>query len=766
MFRFCSFCSLLALFVCGVLEITVAQTAAAPQAAIDDAAWKFTLQAPAGTWNQPAFDASSWNDGVGGFGTRGTPNSRVNTEWKSDQIWLRKEFNLEAVPATPALLIFHDEDAEIYLNGKQVLTLAGYVTAYKVIELDAAAQAELKVGKNLLAVHCSQTSGGQFIDVHVIDANQVPELPQPRRPEQPFVSALITPWGEQVTSENAWQEYPRPAFARPQWLNLNGLWEYAIVKRSENDQPKTWDGQILVPFPLESKLSGVQKLLDGDEALWYQRSFNVDPKANQRTLLNFEAVDYRCEVFVNDVSVGKHIGGNVPFQFDVSAAIKPGQNQVRLRVEDDTEGWQLNGKQRLFPSGIFYTQVSGIWQSVWLETVPDNYLADATILTDAAQGQIRVTMDAITGTDQDFRLKVIASDGKTPIAEASGELGQPIDLTIPNAKLWSPTSPFLYDLKLQLISNNQVIDEVNSYAGIRSVGKVLDADGHWRMTLNGKILFHWGPLDQGWWPDGLLTPPSEEAMRFDVKFLQDAGFNMIRKHIKVEPRSYYTYCDQIGMLVWQDQVSAARGPAWTRLDENPSDAQWSDADHQQYMQEFEAMIDQFENHPSIVVWTPFNEAWGQHRTMEVGRWATQRDPSRLINIASGGNFWPIGDIVDHHEYPHPGFPFNPARYQDFVKVVGEFGGHGLPVDGHLWDESTDNWGYGGLPKNAAEYRQRYEESIRRLAELKQKGIAAGVYTQTTDVEGEINGLISYDRKVIKIPASELKEIHAAAKLID
>ncbi|MCA9266881.1 MAG: glycoside hydrolase family 2, partial [Planctomycetales bacterium] len=302
---------------------------------------------------------------------------------------------------------------------------------------------------------------------------------------------------------------------------------------------------------------------------------------------------------------------------------------------------------------------------------------------------------------------------------------------------------------------------VASYVGVREVGRKKDAAGHWRFTLNGKEIFHWGTLDQGWWPDGLLTPPSDAAMLDDVAFLKEAGFNMIRKHIKVEPRRYYAHCDRLGVMLWQDQVAGGANPPWTRLQPEPRDAEWKDNDHAQYMRELDAMITSLESHPSIVVWVPFNEAWGQHRTVEVGKWTVQRDPTRLVNIASGGNFWPVGHIVDAHQYPHPGFPFDAARYdEDFVKVVGEFGGHGWPERDHLWDNSKRNWGYGGLPETKDEYAARYRESIRLLAELQSKGIAGGVYTQTTDVEGEINGLLSYDRKVRKISAEELLKIHA------
>lgn len=307
----------------------------------------------------------------------------------------------------------------------------------------------------------------------------------------------------------------------------------------------------------------------------------------------------------------------------------------------------------------------------------------------------------------------------------------------------------------------RVVDSVASYAGIRTVGKAKDAQGHLRFTLNGETLFHWGPLDQGWWPDGLLTPPSEEAMVFEIDWLKRAGFNMIRKHIKVEPRLYYYHCDRLGIMVWQDHVSGGKGAKWTFLKPDPVDAEWPDEHHVQFMLELARMINTLESHPSIVCWVPFNEAWGQHRTLEVGKWVVQRDPTRLVNIASGGNFWPVGDVVDAHRYPHPGFPFDQGqggRFDGFIKVVGEFGGHGYPVKGHLWDADRDNWGYGGLPKSEEEYKERVATSIRMLNELRTQGIAGGVYTQTTDVEGEINGLITYDRKKIKIPAEQLAEL--------
>ncbi len=720
-------------------------------------AWRFTQKQPAGDWQKVDFDESKWRNGDGGFGTRQTPGARVNTVWQTNNIWLRKTFVLDTIPKNPALLIHHDEDAQVFVNGTQIASLPGFSNDYKVVPIEPAKRSTFIVGKNVIAVHCQQSTGGQFIDAHVVDADNVPKLPAAKRITKPFSSELITTWGADVTAENAWTEYPRPLLQREQWQNLNGNWDYAVAPDSQSEAPKEWAGKILVPFCLESKLGGVGRLLDESESLWYRRTFTAKKASGERQFLNFEAVDYLCEVFVNGVSVGHHQGGNVPFSIEVTDAIKNGENELVVRVEDDTERFQLRGKQTLDARGIWYTQVSGIWQTVWLETVSSSYIKDVKITSDFDAGTI--TVRAIV--DGDGKSRVVVRDGNKVVSEGSGDGA--IVLKIAEPKYWSPESPYLYDLELTLRSSDgAVVDRAKSYAAIRSVGKVKDNDGNLRFTLNGKPIFHWGPLDQGWWPDGLLTPPSDEAMLFDIEWLKSAGFNMIRKHIKVEPRRYYFHCDRLGMMVWQDQVSGGPNPAWTRLVADPKDATWPDDQHAQFMKEFEEMVWTLEDHPSIVVWTPFNEAWGQHRTMKVGKWMVDRDPTRIVNIASGGNFWPVGDVVDAHAYPNPSFPFdqgNDGRFNGFVKVMGEFGGHGLPVQGHLWDASRDNWGYGGLPKNESEYKERYLTSLKALNDLRRQGIAAGVYTQTTDVEGEINGLITYDRKVIKIPAEELAELH-------
>ncbi|MDP4777957.1 MAG: family 43 glycosylhydrolase [Opitutales bacterium] len=579
---------------------------------------------------------------------------------------------------------------------------------------------------------------------------------------EPAPDSMLTKWGEELTVDTIWQDYPRPALVRNDWTNLNGVWHYAITPKTTATSPTKWTGEILVPFCIESALSGVKKRITPNNAIWYQRTFSTSSKPGHRTLLNFEAVDYQSTVWVNGKQVGTHIGGNLPFSFDITESLKPDGNTLTVKVTDatDTE-YQLHGKQVSEPSGIWYTPVSGIWQTVWLEDVPDTHLAGLKI-TPSIDGTVIIEC-LMVGSADTAPVQITASLGGTIVAQADGTALR-TTLKIPDPQLWSPESPTLYDLTITYGA-----DTVTSYVGLRESTVVKDEQGHLRFHLNGKPYFHWGTLDQGWWPDGLLTPPSDAAMVSDIQFLKDAGFNTIRKHIKVEPRRYYTHCDRIGMLVWQDQVSAGTGrknfkktsPEWPRLAPNPPEATWPDEAHEQWMRELEGMVASLHNHPSIVQWVPFNERWGQHRTMKVGEWITAHDPTRQINIASGGNFFPVGHVVDQHQYPHPGFPFHlgkNGRFEPYVKVIGEFGGHGFPVKGHLWDPKARNWGYGGLPKNKNEWIERYKTSLTKLTELKARGIAGGIYTQTTDVEGEINGLITYDRKVQKLTAETLKEL--------
>jgi beta-galactosidase len=719
--------------------------------------WRYTETAPAEGWQALDYDDSAWQEGYGGFGAGKGREFRTDTSWSSSDIWLRKVIELNDVPERPALYLNHNEDVEIYLNGHQVAAIQGVTRGYELLALDEDAAQALRAGRNVLAVHCNNERGTQFVDVHLAAGGAVPELPKPRRLLYPFKTELTTPWTESVTAETAWAEYPRPQLMREYWLNLNGLWDYAITPATQTNKPETWAGQILVPFALESRLSGVQQLLQPDQALWYRRTVDLHAKPEARMLLNFEAVDYRCEIWVNGTKAGSHRGGNTPFSLDITGAVQDGANEILVRVEDETEAWQLRGKQVLEPHGIWYTRVSGIWQTVWLEEVPQSYIEDLHISTDAETGSITVAVD-VGGAQQLDLLQVTVKDGDEILTAVVGPASG-VTTTIVNAKLWTPDTPFLYGLEIALIdAKGDLADRAVSYAGIRTVGRTRDSEGHLRFTINGNTIFHWGPLDQGWWPDGLLTPPSDEGMLYDIQFLKAAGFNMIRKHIKVEPRRYYYHCDRLGMMVWQDQPSGGINPPWTFLGDNPQDADWPGDQHWQYLVELDRMIDNLENHPSIVVWVPFNEAWGQHRSVEVGQWTQKRDPSRLVNIASGGNFFPVGDIADMHAYPEPAFLFDADRFGEYIKVVGEFGGHGFPVQEHLWNPTERNWGYGELPKTEDEYKARFRNSIQKLQELRTQGVAGGVYTQTTDVEVEINGLLTYDRRVAKLPAAELATI--------
>jgi hypothetical protein len=590
-------------------------------------------------------------------------------------------------------------------------------------------------------------------------------LPAAHAEWKPVEGKIMTKWAKEVNPANAWDEYPRPLLQRENWTNLNGLWSYGFAAKNA-DKPGEWAGEILVPFAPESALSGVGKQLEPNQSLWYKRSITGKKTEGKRTILHFEAVDYETTVWLNGKELGKHVGAHTPFSFDVTSVLKDGENELLVRVHDATSGYQLVGKQKLDPGGIWYTRVSGIWQSVWMEEVNARAIEDLDYACDIKSGTIAVKArlwgQAVAGE----KLRVTASlkGAAAGSAEGAGNLS----IKVSDPKLWSPDAPNLYDLKVELLDGSgKVIDSATSYTALRELGKTKDKNGNWRFTLNGKSIFHWGPLDQGWWPDGLLTPPSEEAMISDIDYLKAAGFNMIRKHIKVEPRRYYYHCDKVGMMMWQDQVSMGYGPEtepkesnppWTRLAPNPKDGEWPDPAHEQFVTEYKRMVDHLKDQPCIVVWSPFNEAWGQHRTMETGKMAVAYDKTRPVNIASGGNFWPVGDIADEHAYPDPNFPLGDKRFDDYVKVVGEFGGHGWPVKGHLWDATKENWGYGGLPQTLDEWKARYTKSIGVLKGLRRQGISAGVYTQTTDVEGEINGLLTYDR-VEKVPASWLKPIH-------
>ncbi|NLR66296.1 beta-galactosidase [Chitinophaga varians] len=569
---------------------------------------------------------------------------------------------------------------------------------------------------------------------------------------------ITSPWSEKVNPTAVLPEYPRPQLVRGNWKNLNGLWQYAVREKNAAT-PASWDGKILVPFAIESGLSGVGRTVGKDSLLWYRTSITLPATMKgKKVLLHFGAVDWRTTVYVNGKEAGSHEGGFDPFSFDITPFLKKGAQEITISVWDPTDdGPQPRGKQVKQPNGIWYTPVTGIWQTVWVEGVADTYVAGTTQTPDIDRAELTVTAD-IPGRQPGDVVKVTALDGGTEVASGNLE-AQPLQLKIASPKLWSPESPFLYDLRFTITRKGKVIDEVKSYFAMRksSIGK--DNNGVQRMLLNNRFVFQFGPLDQGWWPDGLYTAPTDEALQYDIAQTKAMGFNMIRKHIKVEPARWYYYCDKLGMLVWQDMPSGDLGNGWEMrpgIIDRATDKKRSPESEAYYRKEWNAIINTLYNFPSIIVWTPFNEAWGQFKTMDIAAWTMKKDPSRLVNTASGGNFYPIGPIIDLHNYPEPAMP-DPAVYGDKRAIVlGEYGGLGLPVDGHVWQQK-DNWGYQSF-KNADDMFKRYSAFTDRLEELIKLGLSAAVYTQTTDVEVEINGLMTYDRRVQKVPAEKLKAV--------
>jgi len=460
---------------------------------------------------------------------------------------------------------------------------------------------------------------------------------------QSAIKSLLSPWAEQVTPQNAHREYPRPQLERKNnWQNLNGLWKYKITNKDQKDIPNAWDGDILVPFAVESALSGVAKPVTKDDALWYNNKITIDKKLNKgQVLLHFGAVDWECDIYVNGQHVGNHQGGFDPFSIDISKAIKKGKTQdIAIRVWDPTsDGPQPRGKQINNPHGIWYTPVSGIWQTVWLESVPETHIVSTKQTPDVDNSALKFSAELSSAKAGD-QILVEAYDNSNKIAEAKANVGEETQLKINNPQLWSPDSPKLYDLKVKVLRNGKVIDEASSYFAMRKISVKKDANGIQRMYLNDKFVFHYGPLDQGWWPDGLHTAPSDEALRFDVEKTKEMGFNMIRKHIKVEPARWYRHCDSIGVLVWQDMPSGdLGGNIW---DMNPGKIRIGKHDKDRtpeseaiYKKEWKAIMSHLHNFPSIVVWVPFNEAWGQFKSKEIVDWTIQNDPSRLVNGASG-----------------------------------------------------------------------------------------------------------------------------------
>ena len=604
----------------------------------------------------------------------------------------------------------------------------------------------------------------------------------------PAKSPLMTEWGEKVTPENAWREYPRPQMVRSNWTNLNGEWDYAVTSvTGTSGRPEKWEGKILVPFAIESALSGVGRLLQPDQFLWYTRKIKVDKKVEkvggggeggERILLHFGAVDFRTMVFIGhqEVTDVPHEGGQNPFTLDITDYVKDGENELTVCVWDPTEDFvNSRGKQSFKPKGCFYTRVSGIWQTVWMERVPEKHIRGYKVVTDIDKGTARIDFD-LAGSGA-VEVQVYELPGKTftaPVAEGGDGTG--VEVAIPDAKLWSPEEPNLYHFKATFGK-----DVVTGYFGMRKFEKRKDAKGILRFFLNNKPYYVMATLDQGWWPDGLLTPPSEEAMTFDIQTLKNCGFNTMRKHIKVEPFRYYALCDKMGLLVIQD-LPSGNGSWKSPMEARTTARYWLER------QEQKEMMDALQAVPSIVMWNPYNEGWtqpGEFLTHSMLDFVRRYDPTRLVNGPSGcwdwegGHLLPKGwgwngrvetahkpagvceaaDTVDMHLYRGPTmFKVNDRR----ISFLGEFGGLGHPVEGHTWKTANGSWGYGGIKDTATRegLEKTYLGLMEKLGDLAEKGCGGSVYTQTTDVEIEINGLMTYDRKVLKYDPEVLKKAHA------
>ncbi len=574
---------------------------------------------------------------------------------------------------------------------------------------------------------------------------------------QPAGNRIKTRWATEIDVNNVLAEYPRPIMERAEWQNLNGLWNYAILPVGQ-PEPTTFDGEILVPFAVESSLSGVQKMLGKDNELWYQSEFTTPAKwKDNNVLLHFGAVDWKADVWVNDVKVGQHTGGYTPFSFDITPALKKtGANKLVVRVWDPTDqGFQPRGKQVNKPESIWYTPVSGIWQTVWIEPVPMKHIENIKITPNIDQKILQVEAFANIAAPSD-KVVVTVKDANRIVATAQSINNRPIELLMPSdMKLWSPDNPFLYSVEVELWSDGRQVDKVDSYAAMRKYSMGRDDKGIVRLQLNNKNLFQFGTLDQGWWPDGLYTAPTDEALLYDVQKTKDLGFNMIRKHVKVEPARWYMHCDRLGMIVWQDMPNGDKSPEWQmhqyftgleRLRSKESEFN--------FKKEWKEIIDYLYSYPSIGVWVPFNEAWGQFKTKEIVEWTKGYDPSRLVNPASGGNHYTLGDILDIHNYPNPRMYLYDAQR---ATVLGEYGGIGRAIKGHLWHPDR-NWGYIQF-ETEKEVTDQYLKYAEELKQLIGQGFSAAIYTQTTDVEVEVNGLMTYDREIVKLDEAKVRKVN-------
>ncbi len=566
------------------------------------------------------------------------------------------------------------------------------------------------------------------------------------RPSHVVSPPLMTEWTTQVSSANVLPEYPRPQMVRPDWQNLNGEWQFAIA---EANQPapfgKELPEKILVPFPLESALSGLMRT---GQHMWYRRTFTVpDEWSGRHVLLHFGAVDWQTTVYVNGAQVGTHTGGYDSFSFDISKELQTGENELIVGVYDPTDlADQPLGKQRLIPHTIWYTSSTGIWQTVWLEPVAPASIARLDMAPDVEGQALTLTVQAVGATHE--TVEAVALDRGVEVGRATGVAGTAIRVPVPDPKLWSPDEPFLYDLEVTLKSGNEPVDRVTSYFGMRSIG-LAKVGEYLRPVLNGQFVFQMGALDQGYWPDGIYTAPSDAALRYDIEQAKALGYNLLRKHMKVEPQRWYYWADKLGILVWQDM------PA---MPEFKSDL--SPAARNQFEIELQELVDEHRSSPAIIMWVPFNEGWGQYDQARIADLIKGWDPSRLVDNMSGINCCGAvdggnGDVIDWHVYVGPG---SGSPSDTRAAVLGEYGGLGLKIPEHEWNPVA-SFNY-EMQSDAEQLTNRYLELLQQVHTLMgDTGLSAAVYTQLTDVEIEVNGIMTYDRAVMKLDAAKITAAH-------
>ena len=568
----------------------------------------------------------------------------------------------------------------------------------------------------------------------------LPTLMLAQQPWQMKQAPLMTSFANDIDPANVLPEYPRPQMVRDQWQNLNGIWQYQPATAINDDIPEgNLASEILVPFAIESAISGI---MEYHEYIWYKRTFTVPTDWDgQRIKLHFGAVDYICKVLVNGTQVGTHQGGYDSFTFDITDALtESGDQELAVLVYDPTDSKGFpRGKQTLYPGGIMYTSVTGIWQTVWLEPVSDTNIETIKMIPDIDQSELSLTVNT-EGDATGVTVTAVVKDGESTVSTQEASVNESFNVPVPNAKLWSPTDPFLYDIDITIEKDGVVIDQISSYFGMRKIAMV-DDEGVQKLYLNNEFLFHLGPLDQGFWPDGLYTAPTDEALRFDIEKIKAYGYNMVRKHIKVEPQRWYYWADKLGVMVWQDM------PSMNSYTSNPKPNEEA-----AFKSELIQMVEEHWNSPSIVMWVVFNEYQGQHDVTDLVNMVMEKDPTRMVNQGSGGPFENAGHILDFHAYPPPTAPESSTQ----VRACGEFGGIGYNIEGHLWDPSRVMQYI--VVENEEEYLSTYEEYMDQLTVYKtNNGLSAGVYTEITDVEIELNGLMTYDR----LDKAEMSRIYAA-----